>query len=82
MILLVCESRKLRDLQASPYIAFFPSLKTRETHETCTDIFARSESHFPQNSCEKNCETRLAVNPSCISGEEKNSVLHGRRKES
>jgi hypothetical protein len=63
MILLVCESRKLRDSQASQYIAFFPSRKTRETHETRTDIFARSEPHFPQNSREKNCETRLAVNP-------------------
>ncbi len=42
------------------YIAFFPSRETRETH---TDIFARSESHFPQNSREKNCETRLAINP-------------------
>jgi hypothetical protein len=49
--------------QASQYIAFFPSRETRETHETRTDIFARSESHFPQNSREKNCETRLAVNP-------------------
>jgi hypothetical protein len=69
MILLVCESCKLRDSQitrlaSSQYIAFFPSYKTRETHETRTDIFARSESHFPQNSREKNCETRLAVNPS------------------
>jgi hypothetical protein len=29
----------------------------------CNDIFARSESNFPQDSREKNCETRLAVNP-------------------
>jgi hypothetical protein len=49
-ILLVCESRKLQDSQitrlaSSQYIAFFPSHETRETHETRTDIFARSESH-------------------------------------
>jgi hypothetical protein len=70
MILLVCESRNLRDSQiarltSSQYIAFFPSHETRKTHKTRTDNFARSESHFPQNSCEKNCETRLAVNPTC-----------------
>ncbi len=67
MTLLVCESRKyethkLRDSQASQYIAFFPSCETRKTR---TDIFARRESHFshfPQNSREKNCETRFAVN--------------------
>ncbi len=59
-----CETRKLRDSQASQYIAFFPSHKTRETRKTRTDIFARSESYFPQNSREKNCETRRAVNPS------------------
>ncbi len=69
MTLLVCESRKckthkLRDSQAWQYIAFFPSCETHETHETHTDIFARSKSHFLQNSHEKNCETRLAVNPS------------------
>jgi hypothetical protein len=46
--------------QIAQYIAFFPS---RETHETRTNIFTRSNSHFPQNSREKNCETRLAVNP-------------------
>jgi hypothetical protein len=66
MILLVCESRKLQDSQASQYIAFFPSCEThetRETRETRTDIFARSESHIPQNSRENNFETRLAVNP-------------------
>jgi hypothetical protein len=45
MILLVCESRKLQDLQimrlaSSQYIAFFPSRETRETRETRTDIFA------------------------------------------
>ncbi len=45
--------------QIVQYIAFFPS---RETSETLTDIFARSESHFPQHSREKICETRLAVN--------------------
>jgi hypothetical protein len=53
MIFLVCESHKLRDSQASQYIAIFPSRETR------TDISARSKSHFSQ----KNCETRLAVNP-------------------
>jgi hypothetical protein len=68
MILLVCKSQKLQDSQiarpqASQYIAFFPSRKTCETHETCTGIFARSEFHFPTNFGEKNCETRLAVNP-------------------
>jgi hypothetical protein len=63
MILLVCESCKLRDSQASQYIAVFPSRETRQTLETRTDIFVRSESHFPQSSREKNCETRLAVNP-------------------
>ncbi len=62
MTLLVCESckcetHKLRESQAWQYIAFFPSCETRETRETCTDIFARSESHFPQNSRKKNCET-------------------------
>jgi hypothetical protein len=31
---------------------------SRDTHW----FFATSESHFPLNSCEKNCETRLAVN--------------------
>jgi hypothetical protein len=70
MTLLVCESRKcethkLPDSQAWRYIAFFPSWETRETRETHTDIFARSESHFLQNSREKYCETRLAVNPNC-----------------
>jgi hypothetical protein len=55
MILLVCVSRIC--------IAFSPPLETLETRETRNDIFARSESHFPQNSSEKNCETRLAVNP-------------------
>ncbi len=58
-----CKTRKLRDLQAWQYIAFFSSRKTREIRETRTDIFARSKSHFPQNSREKNCETRLAVSP-------------------
>ncbi len=53
----------MRDSQATQYIAFFPSCETRETRETRTDIFARIESHFPQNSREKNCKTRLAVNP-------------------
>jgi hypothetical protein len=56
MILLVCESRKLRDSQATQYIAFFPSCETRETRETRIDIFARSESQIPQYSREKNCE--------------------------
>jgi hypothetical protein len=65
MILLVCESSNLQDPQSSQYIAFFPSRETPQTRETRTDIFARSESHFPQNSHEENCETRLAVNPSC-----------------
>ncbi len=45
------------------YIAFFPSHETCETHKTRTDIFTRSETHFPQNSRKKNCEMRLAVNP-------------------
>ncbi len=49
--------------QAWQYIAFFPSCETHETHETRTDIFVRSEAHFVQNSREKNCETRLSVNP-------------------
>jgi hypothetical protein len=65
MILLVCKSRKLRDSQASQYIAFFPSGETCENLETRTDIFVRSVSHFPQNSRKKNCEMRLAVNPTC-----------------
>ncbi len=49
--------------QIAQYIAFFPSREIRETCETCTDIFARSDSLFPQNSRGKNCKTRLAVNP-------------------
>ncbi len=59
-----CETRKLKDSQASQYIAFFSSCKTCETRETRTDIFARSESYLAQNSREKYGETRLAVNPS------------------
>jgi hypothetical protein len=63
-----CYDLQMRDSQI-PRLAsltiytFFPSCETHETRETCTDIFARSESHFLQNSREKNCETRLAVNP-------------------
>jgi hypothetical protein len=43
----------------------FPFSRDRETGKTRTDIFARSESHFPQNPRKKNCETRFAVNPGC-----------------
>jgi hypothetical protein len=52
----------LRVLQIAQYFTFFPS---RETRETRTDIFARSES---QNSGKKNCKTRLAVNPTHNTG--------------
>ncbi len=87
MTLLVCESlkcetHKLRDSQAWQYIALFPFCETRETRETRTDIFARSESHFPQNSREKNCETRLAVNPTCETGPGSKDVLECRRPSS
>ncbi len=61
----------MRDSQVSQYIAFFSSCKTRETHN---DILARSESHFPQNSCGKNCKTRLAVNTNCYLQEEKYKI--------
>ncbi len=55
----------LRVSQIAQYITFFLS---RETHETRTDIFTRSESHFPQNFREKNCETILAVYPTHNTG--------------
>ncbi len=54
--------------QIAQYTAFSPSPETCETRENCTDIFARSESHFPQNFREKNCEARLAVNPTHNTG--------------
>ncbi len=52
-----CETHKLHN---TSHFSFLARLITRET---LTDIFARSESHLPQNSREKNCETKLAVNP-------------------
>ncbi len=57
-----CETRKLDNILL---FAFVPSFETRENRETHTDIFARSEPQFLQNSREKNCESRLAVNPNC-----------------
>jgi hypothetical protein len=55
----------LRVSQIAQYITFFPSHETRETR---TDIFVGSESHFPQNSGEKNGETRLSVIPTHNTG--------------
>ncbi len=65
----LCGPINMRDSQIARLTSLtkyriFTSCETCETHETCTDIFARRESHFLQNSREKNCETRLAVNPS------------------
>jgi hypothetical protein len=55
----------LRVSQIAQYITFFPFHETRETR---TDIFMRNESHFSQNSGEKNCETRLSVIPTHNTG--------------
>jgi hypothetical protein len=51
MSLANCETRNLNNISHFSLLA------------RLTDIFARSEFHFPQNSREKNCKTRLAVNP-------------------
>jgi hypothetical protein len=68
MTLLVCESRKCKThklhTRKLDNISHFSLLARLVRLARLALIFsARSESHFSQNSREKNCETRLAVNP-------------------